>query len=281
MPETLVGVDPARLARSCSSGDGMRLGATAPGIEFATAWFATTAFEPHRHDTYAIGVTTGGVQQFRYRGTRRICRPGELHILHPDELHDGGPATPDGFSYRIVYIEPSLVLAALAADRLPFVADPVVAPSPVTAAIARLLADVDEPVDEVRRTTIATSVADLLQALAGGTADRGAVDHAAVERVRERLAAGPWVPVGAAELERIAGIDRFSLARQFRRAFGTSPDRYRTMRRLEAARALIASGEPLAAAAAEAGFTDQSHLTRQFKRAYGLTPGRFAAGVRP
>jgi AraC-like DNA-binding protein len=77
-------------------------------------------------------------------------------------------------------------------------------------------------------------------------------------------------------LERIAGIDRYAIARQFRRAYGTSPDRYRTMRRLGLARAAIQSGVPLARAAVDAGFADQSHMSRQFVRAYGLTPGRWA-----
>jgi AraC-like DNA-binding protein len=77
-------------------------------------------------------------------------------------------------------------------------------------------------------------------------------------------------------LEQITGLDRFTLARHFRRAFGTSPDRYRTLRRLEIARDAIESGEPLARVAVHAGFADQSHLTRQFKRTYGLTPARWA-----
>jgi AraC-like DNA-binding protein len=37
---------------------------------------------------------------------------------------------------------------------------------------------------------------------------------------------------------------------------------------------------PLAQAASEAGFADQSHLTRQFKQAYGLTPARWASAVK-
>jgi AraC-like DNA-binding protein len=274
MPETLVGLEPSRLARSCRS-DAIRLGATAPGVEFAAARFTGAAFEPHRHDTYAVGLTTGGVQQFHYRGARHVCGPGQFHVLHPDVVHDGGPATDAGFAYRIVYVEPSMIGAALG-GRLPFVAEPVVSASPVTEPLARLLEDIDDPIDDVRRATVISSLADALSSLAGGTVESGAIDRPAMEAVRERLAGEPWAPVPAAELERISGLDRFSLARQFRRAYGTSPDRYRTMRRLEMARWLIAAGTPLAAAAAEAGFTDQSHLTRQFKRAFGLTPGRFA-----
>ena len=97
--------------------------------------------------------------------------------------------------------------------------------------------------------------------------------------MRDHLAAHPTEPTPAAALERIAGLDRWTLARHFRAAYGTSPDRYRTMRRLAVARRAIADGSTLAAAAAEAGFADQSHLTRQFRRAYGLTPGRFAAAT--
>jgi hypothetical protein len=65
------------------------------------------------------------VQRFWYRGTRRTCLPGQLHVLHPDEIHDGGAGTDEGFGYRILYIAPELIREALDGGALPFVADPV------------------------------------------------------------------------------------------------------------------------------------------------------------
>ena len=79
------------------------------------------------------------------------------------------------------------------------------------------------------------------------------------------------------ELEQVADLDRWTLARQFRIAFGTSPSRFRTLRRLDRVRRSIASGSSLADAAIEAGFADQSHMSRQFKLAYGVTPAKWAA----
>jgi AraC-like DNA-binding protein len=38
---------------------------------------------------------------------------------------------------------------------------------------------------------------------------------------------------------------------------------------------LIEQGSPLAEAAAEAGFADQSHLSRVFRHSQGITPGMF------
>ena len=131
---TLSRADTGRLERSCDR-DAIRVGAGAPGIERVEARFGRKAFSLHRHDTYALGITTAGVQEFRYRGARRICLPGQLHFLHPDELHDGGPATPDGFAYRIAYVEPAVVQAALGGRPLPF-AEPVRDACPATAGLA-------------------------------------------------------------------------------------------------------------------------------------------------
>ena len=258
--------------------DSIRFGPSAYGIERAEVYLSTYAFEPHRHDTYAIGITTAGTQTFRYRGARHICLPGQLHVLHPDEAHDGAAGTDGGFGYRILYIPTELVREALAGRALPFVADPVQQMVPAAGRIASLLSDIDEPINDLSCAEIAVAVADALVALGGYPERRpAAIDVQAVERARDYLAAHAGEQISASVLERIAGADRFTIARHFRWAFGTSPDRYRTLRRVALARAAIESGRSLAHAASEAGFADQSHMTRQFKRTYGLTPGRWKA----
>ncbi len=279
MHETLSGVDADRLERSCAPrGESIRFGSGAPGLERAEVYLTACRFEPHRHDTYAVGVTTAGVQTFHYRGTRRVCLPGQVHVLHPDETHDGAAGTDAGFGYRILYLAPELIRDALDGRELPFVADPVHALTSETQPIAELLADIDDPVGELATVETATTVADVLLSLSGRASRRPvSIDIDAVDRVRDYLTAHACEQTPAAMLEDVAGVDRFTIARHFRRAFGTSPDRYRTLRRLAVARAAIESGEPLARAAASAGFADQSHMTRQFKRSYGLTPARWAS----
>jgi AraC-like DNA-binding protein len=279
MRERLGSVEAGGLERSCTGRrDSIRFGASAPGLELAEVYLSEAAYAPHRHDSYAIGITTAGVQTFRYRGARRICLPGQLHVLHPDETHDGAAGTDDGFGYRILYLAPELVRDALDGGALPFVADPVQPSPPATRLVAGLLADIDEPISDLARAGIAAALADTLRSLGGRPAHHPVrIDRGAVELARAYLAAPASEQTPAATLEAVTGTDRFTLARHFRRAFGTSPDRYRTMRRLALARAAIERGVPLAEAAASAGFADQSHMTRQFKRAYGLTPARWTA----
>src|SRR5260221_7399828 len=111
-----------------AAGDGtreyMRLGRSAHGLERVEWRFVGQAFSPHRHDSYAIGLTLEGVQTFWYRGARRICLPGECHVLHPDELHDGGSGSAAPFAYRIAYVDPTLVHAQLGGSPPPLVTDP-------------------------------------------------------------------------------------------------------------------------------------------------------------
>src|SRR5436309_4774052 len=105
MSRTVGGADADSLEPSSSRRvDSIRFGPKGYGVERAEVYLSTCAFSPHRHDTYAIGVTTAGVQTFGYRGSRCVCLPGQLHVLHPDEAHDGAAGTEDGFSYRILYI---------------------------------------------------------------------------------------------------------------------------------------------------------------------------------
>jgi AraC-like DNA-binding protein len=252
------------------------------GVELLRAWFAGEAYARHRHDTYGICSTDSGVQVFDYRGATRVSRPGQVVVLHPDEVHDGRAGTTDGFGYRIVYVEPSSIAEAVRAIHggprpLPFIRDPV-------ADDARLARAVDEAFHAGLTPLTADSiVADLAAALlaaerrSADPARTRQVDATAVGRARQFLDAERTRAVHSAELEAITGLTRYELARQFRLTLGTSPHRYLLARRLDLARQRMRAGRPLADVAAEAGFADQAHFTRTFKATFGLTPARYRA----
>ena len=206
------------------------------------AHFRGQAFAPHRHDTYAIGITLAGVQIFRYRGERRHCLPGQCHILHPDEMHDGGAGTDEGFGYRIAYVDPSLIQQALGGKPLPFVADPVLDASLLPADFAATVWDIDDDIDDVARDRDCRhGRRHARRGVEETRSPSGSLRLAALSLVRDALAAQPARQHSMDELERLAGLDRWTLARQFRAAFGTSPGRFRTMRQLDRVRRLLRS----------------------------------------
>jgi AraC-like DNA-binding protein len=249
------------------------------GVERIEARFFGDAYARHRHDTYAIGLTLSGVQRFWYRGVERVSRPGQIIVLHPDEVHDGGAGDDTGLRYRMLYVEPALIARALdEAAAPPFVAEPVLDDPALGAVLVEALGALDAPLDELACDDLLGRLARALVRRAGRPAPappRPAARQAKI--ARDYLDANAARQVSSAELERQTGLDRYALSRHFRALYATSPHRYLLMRRLARARALIGAGAPLADVAAATGFADQAHFSRHFKKAYGLPPGRWAA----
>ena len=150
--------------------------------------FATCRFSPHRHDTYAIGITTAGVQEFRYRGgaasacpasslsvSRRDARrrPGDRRRLRLPHPLCRARARPGGARRKA---------AALRRRARPGLdaGDP---------ELRRLLDRIDDPVSDLGRHEAASAIAEALVALGGGTEREGRIDLAAVARVRSYIAA--------------------------------------------------------------------------------------------
>jgi AraC-like DNA-binding protein len=249
------------------------------GLVRLEACLAAHAYRPHRHDTYAIGITLRGVQRYNYRKSCRASLPGEVVILHPDELHDGQSGTDGALLYRMLYIRPEAVLDALVdrASALPFVREGHSKDRRMAKAVLRALGDFRRPLEPLEVNDVVAGLAEALLALDGAVASRSSASggvSAAVGRAREILdEAGPAL-ITSRDLEAVTGLNRFSLTRQFQRAYGTSPHRYHLMRRLETSRAMLRDPDSrLAEIAAAVGFADQAHFTRQFTMAFGFTPG--------
>ncbi|TJW87509.1 MAG: AraC family transcriptional regulator [Mesorhizobium sp.] len=269
------------LERSCADDDRIVSAPGTAGLERIEARFHGNAFELHRHDTYAIGVTLDGVQRFHYRGALQHSLPGQVIVLHPDELHDGGAGTEDGLRYRILYLEPSLLLDCLNGAPLPFVRDAVVSDQALRGTLLSALAPLDEELDDLFVADFISQLARQLKRHAGQPAKpTGTIAWRAAALARDYLEENAERAVRSDELEAITGLDRYALSRHFRATYSTSPHRFLVMRRLQRARRMIEAGEPLAETAVAAGFSDQSHFNRHFKKAFGLTPGRWGALVR-
>lgn len=247
-------------------------GSNANRLERIEAYFAGNAYAMHRHDTYAIGTTLSGVQSFRYRGSECNSLPGGTIVLHPDEAHDGQAGTGDGFHYRMIYIEPALIQQILGGQPLPFVKHGISADPRLHAATLALLQRMDSPMDALEEQDALFDLAHAMQVASGKPGRSQHFDYLAAERAREYMHSAITDNINLEELAAHSGRDRWSLSRDFRLLFGTSPYRYLTMRRLDLVKSLLMQGYSLVNAALAAGFTDQSHMTKHFGKAFGLTP---------
>lgn len=252
----------------------------APGeIDRIEACFSGAAFAPHRHDTYAIGITLSGVQSFDYRGAARHSLPGQVVVLHPDELHDGRAGDGGAFRYRTAYLAPTLIQAVLGGGPLPFVDGGVSRDPRLRAAVSGLLDDCDRALAPLEAEDALLQLAMALHDVSSGVRAPRIANGAAVMRAKAYIDARPSFNVSLSDLEHVTGHDRWQLSRDFRAMLGTSPYRYLVLRRLDRARALMLRGVGAAESALATGFSDQSHFNRAFKGAFGMTPRSWLRAV--
>jgi AraC-like DNA-binding protein len=256
------------------------------GIEALHARFVRHAYRPHSHPTWTVAVVERGAARFDVDATHHRADRGELFVLEPEAVHTGMAAVPEGWQYKVLYLEPDLLPAwddrdarGPRASRWTVFRDRALRDALLAA--HRALAQ-DPPglgVDEA----LLRAVAGLRPHLRPGPPDgprRGRPEHTAVRRAATHLRERWNEPVSLADLAAVAHLSRYELVRRFRAQTGLTPHAFHTNLRVERARALLAAGERPAAVAAACGFADQPHLTRTFRAAVGITPARYARAVR-
>lgn len=253
------------------------------GIETIRAHFTGHAYDPHWHDSYLIGVTEQGVQQFHSRRKQHRSRPGTVFMLEPEELHDGDAVDAQGFTYRMLYLSPQQIAQQLTplcppdhGGELRFAAtlrdDQALAWS-VWHCFDALWHDHPALIKEA---TLDRLFLQLSQHPLWRSEPRAADnDRRLAQQARDWLIAHHALNPGLQAMAEALQVDRFRLSRLFQAQWGLPPHAWLVQWRLSQARRQLAAGLPAADVAAALGFADQSHLGRWFKRACHLTPARY------
>jgi AraC-like DNA-binding protein len=250
-----------------------------PGVrEVLHARHVEHAYPVHTHDVWTLLLVDQGAIRYDLDRRAQGADPSMVSILPPHIVHDGRPATADGYRKRVIYLEPDVVgetLIGAAVDRPALSSDPGLRRA--VSELDRALGCVDDAFEAEMRLRL---VAERIRVAMGNLDGASEVDprtlDAAVEAFRAWLDDHLFEPVTIAAAAQALDLAPTHLARGFADAFGIAPHAYLITRRLEAARDRILAGEPLVDVATEVGFFDQAHLTRHFKRFLGTTPGRFA-----
>ena len=106
-----------------------------------------------------------------------------------------------------------------------------------------MLRSLDCPLDPLEEQDALFDLAQAMSTVSGAPAKRSGFDYVAAQRAREYIHSALDRTVTLDELAQHSGRDRWSLSRDFRLLFGTSPYRYLTMRRLDMVRALLIQGQ--------------------------------------
>jgi AraC family transcriptional regulator len=215
--------------------------------------------EPHVHDAaFATVVLDGGYRETVQQETRD-CAPHSIVVHAPGERHA------DAFARRTT----CLSVHGAAFERSAHLA------TPAAAAIAVKLRSEFRAPDAFSPLVVEALMLELFVASA-----RQRSGHTAplwLRHVRATLEERFREPLLLSTLAEEADVQPAHLARTFRRHYGMTVGEMLRELRVAYAKQRLASRDPLAQIALDAGFADQSHFTRRFHSATGETPARFRA----
>ncbi|KMS68675.1 AraC family transcriptional regulator [Streptomyces viridochromogenes] len=259
-----------------------RLGRGGPPLDLLTARFDRHVYAPHAHDEFTIGVCVAGSEIIDYRGDHIRPAPGSIVVLAPGEMHTGGPAAAEGYAYRALYAETSLLTDGTRGTAVPYFSEPLLADTELSTALriahSELAACPDPLEAESRIPWLLTALArrhSTARAASDTVPGAGHIAHALRDRLADELTAPPSLAALAADL----GLSRYQLLRAFRTTMGIPPYAWLAQYRVTRARGLLESGLRPAEVAGMVGFADQAHLTRWFRRVLGVTPAAYRNSV--
>ncbi len=254
-------------------------------VDCLYAEYQTFSFAPHFHEGFAIGVIESGADVFDYRGAERIAAAGDIMLINPAEVHTGHAIDENGWTFRIMYVDPELMrkvrqeITGKSSD-IPFFSKTVVRDDATARRILRLHRALENSTSHLEReslfwlamTQLVTRHADSKTGI-----QKTGCEHSAVARARDYFHANACKNITLEELAKIAFLSPFHLLRVFRKETGITPHAYQTQIRIEQAKQLLRDGFTITQTALATGFFDQAHFSKQFKRYVGIPPGKFIA----
>jgi AraC-like DNA-binding protein len=240
---------------------------------------ASTGIEQRRLESYAIVLAVAGAGRYSDElGVAREIEPGDVLILFPGLRHSYGPGHDQRWDeFYMVFDGPAFEFLEQVGtlDRN----NAVISLRPFEAILAELMeiGSAPRPVDpRGRAMEVCWFLRVLMQIVLPGRPAQTWVD-----RARTRLGGDLDQEFDLSQVAADAGMGYESFRKRFKLATGMSPAEYRSARRIETARELLASTSlSIRQIAANLGYYDEYHFSRRFREAAGSAPGAFRRRVR-
>ncbi len=250
-----------------------------PYAEFRSTQHSTLAYKKHSHSQLSIGYIEAGETLTQYYGKQWKLQQGDLILLAPQKVHNCNPATKQGRSYCMLYLDKQWCLQQLSC----------IYSQPVSAFHCDHVVFQDD--------IIATKMHALMQGVEDNQQEKWLIEQIAMQVLSAYCTINPKVTppsplvtkVRELLLRQIENPDclidialQFSqspetIIRAFTKQLGISPKAYLNNVRIEKSKLLLQQGETIVDTALQLGFTDQSHFHKTFKNYCAMTPKQYQA----
>ncbi|WP_163999518.1 AraC family transcriptional regulator [Pyxidicoccus caerfyrddinensis] len=242
----------------------------------------TVCYAKHFHETFSIGVITGGRSTYLNQAAREPVGAGAVVVMNPGDVHACNPIHDQPWSYRMLFVD-TRWLAGLQHELglsvnqgyHPFARILTTEPG-LYAAFNRFYDVLTAPeAESLRKHSAAVAFFTQAQQHLNPSASPLRQVNARLERAADFISDNCTRPLKLEDICQAAELSASYLIRAFKKRYGMTPHAYLVNRRVQFARAQLKRGHRIADVAHEAGFADQAHLQRAFKQLLAATPGHY------
>lgn len=259
------------------------------GIAVMSVEASRHRFPKHSHESYyIIGLMEEGASYcYGPEKEESLAEAGDLFVINPGQVHSGVPVGNGSVSYRMLSINRKRFAALgrnISEEEQPLPEFPLRfrAEAKLGELIRRTYALLDAGVSQMASEE---TILDLLAALLPHAYRDKTLrlppftDHPGLRRAEELLSLDLEENLDLSTIAAEAAMSPYHFIRSFKRTYGLSPHKYRTQKRIGAAKAMLRLGVAAAEVAQRLGFYDQSHFSNAFHSYTGLTPRGYASGT--
>ncbi|CZR96620.1 MULTISPECIES: AraC family ligand binding domain-containing protein [unclassified Clostridioides] len=238
-------------------------------------------FPNHFHEHYVIGFIEKGQRYLSCKNKEYTTSTGDLLLFNPFDSHTCEQIDNKVLDYRCINIKPEImkktVFEITGENYLPKFNQSVIFRSELVPLLQELHhiimeEELDFKKEELFFFLIEQLIEEYTEPNLQFNLEKTSIE---IQAVCDYLEDNYAERILLDELSAIAGMNKYSLLRNFTKLKGITPYRYLENIRVNKAKRLLENGVEPIDAAIQTGFVDQSHFTNFFKNFIGLTPKQY------
>lgn len=238
-------------------------------------------FPNHFHEHYVIGFIEKGQRYLSCKNKEYTTSTGDLLLFNPFDSHTCEQIDDKVLDYRCINIKPEImkktVFEITGKNYLPKFNQPVIFRSELVPLLQELhYIIMEEELDFKKEELFFFLIEQLIEEHTEPNLQSNLENtNIEIQAVCDYLENNYAEHIILDELSTIAGMNKYSLLRNFTKLKGITPYRYLENIRVNKAKKLLEKGVEPIDATIQTGFVDQSHFTNFFKNFIGLTPKQY------
>ena len=241
-------------------------------LEYISIENQTVDFPKHYHETFCISLIHQGIEQIEFGNHSLFSEMGSISIANPFEIHSNpiiGTKIP--LNFDTIYLSKDLMKYASKGKNISFLTRKINSLE-ANGLFMKLKNAIDTRDSFLIESALVRFVEILQEFSLESDSEFQGLEFNKFQKINQYIENNIQEKFCLEDLSKLANINKFGFAKQFKESIGMAPMNYILMKKIFASKKLIGPDAELTEIAYHYNFTDLAHFSKTFKRFVGISP---------